>query len=210
MVVRVRFIIWATFAVAWLMFNPFISLRSLAENKSPEKSAPEASQILVPPNAVPKAPRVLNIPRLGLVANFQTVGNDREGNVGIPDNYTDVGWYRESVLPGEGGAALVVGHVNDRYAAPAVFAQLHKLAPGNEIWVTDQDGVARQFLVEETASYPYDDFPRQKIFGPYNEPRLHLITCTGKWLKAERVYDQRLIVFARLADGKPTGERAEN
>lgn len=142
----------------------------------------------------------LRIPALNIDAHIQHVGVNAQGNMATPSNYTDTGWYKYGPAPGEGGSAVIAGHVNNGLGRSGVFERLADLEPGDDIYVTRADGSDVHFVVAGLRAYPYDDAPEEIIFNPTGSTRLNLITCEGKWVKEEKTYDQRLVVFARLAE----------
>jgi hypothetical protein len=52
--------------------------------------------------------------------------------------------------------------------------------------------------VVEIEIYPYKDAPKEKIFAQNDMARLNLITCDGTWVKADKTYDERLVVYTKL------------
>ena len=66
----------------------------------------------------------------------------------IPDNVSDVGWYRFGPAPGSAsGSAVLTGHVDDYRQGVGVFGRTGDLGPGDIVKVTDAGGVTRQFSV---------------------------------------------------------------
>ena len=143
----------------------------------------------------------LKIPSVGINAKVQDVGVGKSGNVAVPTNYSDAGWYRYGPRPGENGNAIINGHVNNGFALPGVFWRLEKLERGDRIIVTDSQGKDAVFIVLSTAMYPTDDAPVEDIFRTEGKPGLVLITCGGTWLPSENTYDHRFVVFAELSQG---------
>jgi len=144
-------------------------------------------------------PERIRIPRLGIDTGVQHVGVNASGNMAVPTNYTDTAWYKYGPAPGEGGSAVIAGHVNNGLGLSGVFERLSELETGDDIYVTRADGKEVHFVVAGKRSYPYDDAPADVIFNPSGSVRLNLITCEGKWVKKDKTYDQRLVVFTKLA-----------
>lgn len=163
---------------------------------------PASDMEVAEPQAAPRGteplPVRLVIPTLGITAAIQHVGVNESGNMAVPSNYTDVAWYRYGVSPGGTGSAVIAGHVNNGFGLSGVFERLGELAVGDTIYVDREDGRVA-FIVTSVRSYPYQAVPTDIVFNPSGSPRLNLITCEGKWLRADRTYDQRLVVFTRLA-----------
>ncbi len=187
---------WLLLCALWLMVNP-AWVESYQES---QVIAPDSLTAQIIPDQRPVGlPTQLRIPAIGVTVAIEKVGKTASGNVGTPKDITNAGWYSFGPRPGQIGAALVDAHVNNEHLQPGTFAKLHRLKPGDEIFVTDDTGIERRFITLESAKYPYDDFPADKVFGPYDESRLNLITCHGDWLSELQSYNERLIVFARLA-----------
>lgn len=142
----------------------------------------------------------LSIPAIDVDAYIQDVGLSRRGNMAVPTNYTDVGWYRYGASPGKEGSAVIAGHLDNGFGIPAVFARLRTLAEGEDVYVTTQEGKNLRFVATEVKSYPYAEVPTDTLFNEAGEPRLALITCGGSWLPEDETYNERVVVFATLAD----------
>ena len=144
-------------------------------------------------------PARFRVPALGIDTRVQHVGVNAKGNMAVPNNFTDVGWYKYGTPPGFVGSAVVAGHVDNGLGLPGVFKNLSELKIGDDIFVEREDGVELRFVVTEIQVYPYTLVPRDILFSRRDLPRLNLITCEGAWVAGERTYDQRLVVYAGLA-----------
>lgn len=149
---------------------------------------------------VTKKPYRLLIPAIAVDASVQYVGLDRAGTgeMAVPDNMTDVGWYKYGTRPGEVGSAVVAGHLDGREASPAVFYDLHTLAIGDEVIVLDTDEVAQVFQVVRIETYPYRASTEEVFVSTDEKVRLNLITCSGEWVVEADRYDTRTVVFTEL------------
>ncbi len=147
---------------------------------------------------IPDEPARLRIPSIGVDANIQSVGLLKNGSMGIPTNFTDVAWYNRGVRPGVPGNAVIDGHFDGRKVPRAVFYSLGDLKPGDLVEVVDQRGKTFRFQVVSSKTYKYKD-PTDEIFsGDASKARLNLITCAGDWIKSEKSYSQRIVVFTEL------------
>ncbi len=151
------------------------------------------------------SPETLVIPKLNLEAHIQHVGIAKSGNMAVPTNYTDVGWYRLGAAPGEEGNAVIAGHLDNGFGFAAIFKHLSELQPGDEIIVYDATGTSAHFIVERLATYDYSAAPMEEIFGTSTDIRLNLITCDGLWDPNKKMYSKRLIVFTKAQPHPPTG-----
>lgn len=191
--------VWVVIASLWAIDNPshWEASDETAMQVAPVNSA-QAATPSSPTSSGVSVPIKLNIPTIGVNIPVEAVGISYLGNVGIPHNYDEAGWYSYGPKPGEIGAAIIDGHVNNYFGARAAFTDLKKLQVGDTVIIEDQKNQKWQFVVTEIAAYSYQNFPRQKIFGPYPDARLNLITCAGTWVESKKMYDQRLVVFTKL------------
>jgi LPXTG-site transpeptidase (sortase) family protein len=121
----------------------------------------------------------------------------------IPRTGSDVGWYRFSARPGQGGNVVFVGHINwDR--APAVFGSLDEVKRGDAIRLVANDGT--EYVYEVSANFLVDpnDPKSLKVMAPTKTDTVTLITCGGKWTTDSSnplggSYDRRRIVQAHPA-----------
>jgi sortase A len=145
-------------------------------------------------------PERLMIPSLHIDANVQKVGLTAQNNMGIPSNFTDVAWYKYGTIPGQKGSAVIDGHVDNGLALAGVFKHLVDIKNGDDVYVQQADGSKLHFIVVDIQSYPYKAAPSDTIFNQRDAARLNLITCEGVWVKGDRTYDHRLVVFTKLVN----------
>src|SRR3989344_1506609 len=148
----------------------------------------------------PAAPARLIIPAIGVDSNVQSVGLSwkRDGNMGIPTNFTDVAWYNQGPRPGMPGIAAINGHVDGKDVEKAVFYDLGKLKPGDVVVVVDKNGTETRFRVVGSRTYDYDSPTADIFIGDPAKTLLNLITCSGDWDKEKKLYQQRVVVTAEL------------
>ena len=133
------------------------------------------------------------IPATSLTKSFALIQNFQAST-----NYSDVGWYRYGTVPGQLGSAVVDGHIDNGFGLPAVFKRLTEINVGDDIYVVAEDGSRLHFKVTDKQIYPYANAPLDYIFNRSDKARLNLITCEGTWLKSEKMYDKRLVIFSEL------------
>ncbi|MBY0538335.1 class F sortase [Patescibacteria group bacterium] len=144
------------------------------------------------------APVRLVIPSLGMDTTFvQPLGLLPDQTIGVPNSYTEVGWYSGGVSPGEVGPSVILGHV-DSVDGPAIFYSLGQMEVGDEIEVTRADGTIAKFAVTRMERHPQSDFPTMDVYGPTDTAALRLVTCSGSFDKGAQRYSHNLIVFAEL------------
>ncbi len=160
-----------------------------------------------PPTATPDAfarlgvPIRLEVPSIGVSAIVEQVGITRDRAMGVPSTWDRVAWFKLGFRPGEAGNAVMAGHLDTSSGGPAVFWNLDKLAPGDEVIVHYSNGDRLVFVVQGSAVYDYDaSGPSiEQIFGPAQTANLNLITCNGAWDRGRATYTKRLVVFSTLA-----------
>lgn len=142
-------------------------------------------------------PARIRIPFIGVDSAIENVGLDSSGIMAAPKDYWKVGWFEPGARPGQLGSAVMAGHL-DSTTGQAIFWELHKLQPGNRVYVADKAGHELVFEVTGSAVYPYNNAPLAKIFGDNSARQLNLITCNGLFDRLAHNYDKRLVVFSRL------------
>ncbi len=155
----------------------------------------QASAVSAPEVPALGNPLRLVIPTLDIDAKIQNVGINKKGNMSVPNNYTDVGWYKYGAAPGMMGSAVMAGHVDNGAALPAVFKHLEDLKAGDDIYVEMENGEEVRYVVSGFETYGFDEKP-ESVFAENDARYLKLITCTGKWMPAHKTHDKRLVVTA--------------
>ncbi|MDB5265879.1 MAG: peptidase sortase [Parcubacteria group bacterium] len=143
----------------------------------------------------------LIIPSIGIDAAVQSVGiaETGTGDIGTPNNATDVAWYNRGPVPGSPGIAIIDGHLDTHTVPEAVFYHLGDLTEGESIYVTDRAGVQQRFVVTGRQQLAYDA-DTSMLFVHSNTPQIALITCAGDWVPDKHEYTDRVVVFATLAN----------
>lgn len=143
-------------------------------------------------------PKSLSIPKLGIEAQVEEVGEDSFGRMDVPKRDGNVGWYSLGYKPGEQGSAVMAGHFDTVTGTPAVFYYVNQLVPGDKVIVADKNGRNFTFQVTRVEAYQFDQVPLQEIFASHDKPRLNLITCAGVWNQGSRNYSERTVVYTEL------------
>lgn len=145
-------------------------------------------------------PARVQIPSLDVNAAVQYVGVKANGAMANPSNFKDVGWYKYGTVPGREGSAVIAGHVDNALALDGVFKRLGELRVGDDIYVVRNDDTKLHFKVTRMEEYPYKEAPAEEIFATGGGKYLNLITCAGTWIKDEKSYDKRLVVYTTLVE----------
>ncbi len=143
-------------------------------------------------------PSRLIVPNLEIDTDVQQVGVNAKGNMGVPSNFSDVAWYKYGTVPGYKGSAVIDGHVDNGLGLAGVFKHLNRVKKGDDIYIETKGGERLHFRVTEVASYNYKSVPLETVFNRADTARLNLITCDGAWIKNEKTYDERLVVYTVL------------
>jgi len=167
----------------------------------PEMQIVPPEDVLIVDVSPEELPARIRIPALEIDTKVQHVTVNSTGNMASPSNFTDVGWYKPGTVPGQRGSAVIAGHLDNGLSLPGVFKHLDQVKVGDDIYIVTEGGRELHFRVEETVAYPYKEVPLERLFNRSDKPRLNLVTCVGDWVKAEKTYDQRLVVYAVLVDG---------
>lgn len=142
-------------------------------------------------------PTKIQIPAINVNTAVEKVGILENGQMGVPSNIDNTGWFAPGTKPGATGNAVIDGHVDSK-TGPAVFFDLKDLKAGDEIFLSDKQGKTVTFVVKKLKSYPNDKAPLKQIFGPAQTSNLNLITCTGIFNHDKGTHEERLVVYSEL------------
>lgn len=168
----------------------FVLLDSLMKKKTELEEQVKVQEEGITPSRV-------QIPSMDIDTNIIPVGLLENGEMEVPEETDVVGWYDRGVKVGAKGNAVLAGHVDSK-KGPAIFFYLKNIKEGEKIIVTDEKGMERTFEVKSKESYPSDEAPIEKIFGPSDKRNLNVITCTGTFNHDEHLYPDRLVVYTEL------------
>ncbi|MBO0705004.1 MAG: class F sortase [Candidatus Dormibacteraeota bacterium] len=141
-------------------------------------------------------PFTLSIKAIGVDTTVEQVGVDRYGNMAIPADPHNVGWYGPGSAPGQHGNAVIDGHL-DWYGMPqGPFYRLNALKAGDEIDIGALDGTTFAFKVTAPASTVAYNSKPSGLFRTTGDPTLTLITCGGDWDASRQTYTQRQLLDA--------------
>lgn len=150
-------------------------------------------------NAKAVTPAQIQIPKIDVDTAIEQVGVLENGQMGVPEDENQVGWFEPGVKPGRKGNAVVAGHVDSK-TGPAIFYRLDQLTKGDEVLIIDEAGNTLRFRVSKTKRYDTKTAPIEEIFGATSNRSLNLITCSGTF--GDEGYDERFVVYTELADTK--------
>jgi LPXTG-site transpeptidase (sortase) family protein len=145
----------------------------------------------------PNDPKQIIIPGIGVEAFVQKVGVDQNNEVAVPSNLHTVGWFVDTVRPGEKGLSLIDGHVTGRQN-DGVFKDLNKLKRGDKFKVLLGGGKAVNYeVISSKSAKTKESLSIMFSQNPKITSQLNLVTCSGKYDKKTKTYDERLTVSAK-------------
>lgn len=172
---------------------------------------PPPSATIAPPTATAAPPAATPLPSAGqptrvkipiirVDAAVEYVGLTGDGAMDVPKDYSKTAWYEPGPRPGDQGNAAIAGHVDSK-TGKAVFWDLGKLKPGDEVFIAGNDGTERRFVVTGVESYGRTTAPLQQIFGPSTDRRLNLITCDpdSGFDRTKGEYAGNIVVYTNYA-----------
>ncbi len=174
-----------------------------AEGPKGSFSSPQATPIVPPAE-----PEEIRIPALGLQApvvpleaqTFTLQGQTYRQYA--PPDWRAVGWPQDSARLGQPGNTLLIGHHN---IFGEVFRHLHRLKPGDRIWLVGRNGRRYLYQVTEVRIVQEKNEPlsvrleNARWLAPTGDERITLVTC---WPYESNTH--RVIVIARpLPSGAP-------
>lgn len=145
-------------------------------------------------------PTRIRIPGIGADSTLtKTVGVDAGQVIEVPpiEHPEQAAWYRYSVVPGQLGPAVIVGHINGG-GHLGVFARLAEVKVGDPVEVSLSNGKVLTFTVAATALPAKTAFPTQAVYGDTRTAALRLLSCGGRLDRAHHRYLDQVIVYADL------------
>ena len=133
----------------------------------------------------------LSIPAIGVNAGIIPVGVTKAGELAIGRSVRDVYRWRDGVVPGQDGSAVLAGHTWSK--GQGVFDRLGRLEVGDRV-------VVGRNRFQVTRVRRVTDMSRSEVaalFSDRGRARLVLITC-GDRDNTTGVYRSRIIVDARM------------
>jgi len=148
-----------------------------------------------PGNVAP--PARIRLPSLGVDTAVVAVGVDARGEMAVPEDVREAGWYRFGPAPGSAaGSSVVSGHVDDKVQGRGAFYRLVDLAVGDPVVVTTAAGADLAFRVSAVRRIPKSTLPVDELFARDGPPHLTLVTCGGAFDRALGSYRDNVVVTA--------------
>lgn len=142
------------------------------------------------------APVELGIAQLGVQAEIVPVGVDQDGQVVIPEDIAQVGWYKFGATPGSGqGSSVLVGHRDGRNYGKGAFYNVGSLNPGDTVTLRNAEDQVITYRVTGRESTYKKELPLRELFRETGEEVLTLISCIGAYIPGVG-YDQNVVITA--------------
>jgi hypothetical protein len=150
----------------------------------------EAVEEVAPPRRLKIASQEISMP---IVAT----GVASDGQMELPDDPREIGWYRFGALPGDPrGSAVLGGHVDSVRLGVGPLATLASVDKGARITVTAADGERLDYRVTSVERITKAALPVDRLFDPDVDHRLVVITCGGRFLPDAGGYEDNIVVIA--------------
>jgi LPXTG-site transpeptidase (sortase) family protein len=141
----------------------------------------------------------LAIPVINVDAPVIEMGVDAANQMEVPARPDVVAWYGFTAQPGEGGNAVFAAHVNWHTGEYAVFSELERVAPGDEVLLTLEDGEVLRYRVTSLQAVDVITTDADTVTGDTDSEVITLITCHGAFDANLGQYRERLVVRAERA-----------
>jgi len=185
--------------------SPQLSAPSLSPSPSPVPDTPEMAVPAVPvvdasvrdSLPVAAAPSRVVVASLGVDVPVIPTGLDDAGNMALPPDPANAGWYEYGPAPASpAGATVIAAHVDSLTYGIGPFAAFADAVPGTEIVVTDTAGAVRTYVVSSVNTTDKLDVVWASVFDRTGPPRLVVVTCGGEFDYSTRHYLSNVIVVA--------------
>lgn len=151
--------------------------------------------------ALTPSPIELDIPDLNIQATIVPVGVDQDGQVVIPEDIAQVGWYKFGATPGSGqGSSVLVGHRDGRNYGQGAFFNLSSLEPGDTVTLRNAEDQVAKYRVTSRESTYKEELPMRELFRETGDEVLTLISCIGDYVPGVG-YDQNVVITAVPIEG---------
>lgn len=156
---------------------------------------PDRTKPVVPPTKIkPGKPARILIPTIGVNAPVDQVGTTGNAQA-VPESFSRVGWWRDGVVPGSSGNAVLTGHTWS--SGDGVFDRLSELDQGDVIKLRLIDGNSLAYRIRSVGEVPLNKFSSvaADIYRQTGPSGLVLMTC-GDWDGSD--YNSTRVVYAEL------------
>ncbi|CEA08374.1 Sortase family protein [Arthrobacter saudimassiliensis] len=148
------------------------------------------------PEITRPAPVRVQIEEIGLDLEVVPTGVRDDGEMVLPDNHRQAGWYRYGPPPGSpAGSAVLAAHLDTGTEALPI-ARLDEVRPGTVVTVTRSDGSTVRYAAGSVEQIAKRDLNGGELFDRSGEPLLKLVTCGGEYVEADDDYADNIVLTA--------------
>jgi len=168
--------------------------------ETPELAVPDVPVVdasMLDSLPVAAAPSRMVVASLGVDVPVLATGLDDAGNMALPPDPANAGWYEYGPAPASpAGATVIAAHVDSLTYGIGPFAAFADAVPGTEIVVTDTAGAVRTYAVSSVDTTDKLDVVWASVFDRTGPSRLVVVTCGGEFDYSTRHYLSNVIVVA--------------
>ncbi|MCA9308661.1 MAG: class F sortase [Patescibacteria group bacterium] len=132
----------------------------------------------------------------GIDAKIEEIGLTDSGQLGVPNNPLNAGWYSRSALVGARGNVIIDGHYDSIGGKPAAFWNLKNLKINDKVFLIDDYNRETVYTITAIHYVDIQDSDRIEKLTSSVGKTLTLVTCNGVWVPSEGTYNKRLIIKA--------------
>jgi LPXTG-site transpeptidase (sortase) family protein len=150
------------------------------------------------PGGIPQGlPVRLKIPSIGVDSAIEDALITSDGRMDVPAGTVNVAWFALGPHPGDVGSAVIGGHYGNYESnkGPTVFYYLDQLKAGDKVYIEDDTGNTRAFVVRRVQLFDRNGDPTTVFTSQDGLAHLNLITCEGIWNQVNDSYPDRRVVF---------------
>ena len=149
-------------------------------------------------------PTALVIGNIGVDAPVVSLGVTSSGDMEVPENIGEVGWYQFGPAPGEAGSAVLAAHVDKAGEGPGVFFHLDRVRVDDRLTIQMSDGTSTTFRVVSTERVAKTDLGVDTLFASDGDSVIRLITCGGAFDREAGSYYDNIVVTCGSRDPMTT------
>lgn len=138
----------------------------------------------------------VQIEDIGLDLEVVPTGVRDDGEMVLPDNHRQAGWYRYGPPPGSpAGSSVLAAHLDTGTEALPI-ARLDEVRPGTVVTVTRSDGSTVRYAAGSVEQIAKRELNSGELFDRSGEPLLKLVTCGGEYVEAADDYADNIVLTA--------------
>jgi len=146
-------------------------------------------------------PVAIQIPTTGVDASVVPEPVEADGALVIPVPHL-VGWDEDGPAPGQPGATLLAGHIDD-FGVPGAFLRLDAVPLGATVTVDTAGGGMFRYRVVERLVQPQSALVSSHLLQATGAPRLVLMSCGGVYDPTVHLYEDNIVIVAEQLSSSP-------